>query len=124
MVEIHLRPVTLANYRDCLALQVEDAQTGLFAFNAKSLAEAYVNPTLTPLAIYDVAARSHEEPPMPMLGFTMVELAAGVGFIARLMIDRAYQRKRVWPGRDDRSNPPPAAIPRSGDDCDEPPRLP
>lgn len=34
MVEVHLRPVTLANYRECLALQVEDAQAGLVASNA------------------------------------------------------------------------------------------
>lgn len=93
MSEVHLRPVTLANHRECLALQVKDAQAGLVASNAKSLAEAYVNLTLTPLAIYDVAARGYEDPPTPMVGFTMYELAAGVGFITRLMIDRAYQRK-------------------------------
>lgn len=93
MNDIHLRPVTLANYRECLALQVEDAQSGLVASNAKSLAEAYVNPTLTPLAVYDVAARGYEDPPTPMVGFAMYELAAGVGFITRLMIDRAHQRR-------------------------------
>ena len=91
MSEVHLRPITLANYRDCLALEVEDAQAGLIASNAKSLAEAYVNPALTPLAIYDAAARGFEEPPTPMVGFAMYELAAGVGFITRLMIDRAHQ---------------------------------
>jgi len=93
MAKVHLRPVTLANYRECLALQVEEAQAGLVASNVKSLAEAYVNPTLTPLAVYDAAARGYEEPPTPMVGFTMYELAAGVGFINRLMIDRAYQGK-------------------------------
>jgi len=93
MSEVHLRPVTLANYRECLALQVDDAQAGLVASNAKSLAEAYVNPDLTPLAVYDVAARGYEEPPTPMVGFTMIEVAAGVGVINRLMIDRAHQRR-------------------------------
>ncbi len=83
----------LADCRECLALQVEDAQAGLTASNAKPLAEAQVNPTLTPLAICDVSARGHEEPPTPMVGFVMVELAAGVGFITRLMVDRAYQRR-------------------------------
>ena len=92
MAEVHLRPVTLANFRECLALQVEDAQTGLIASNAKSLAEAYVNPNMRPLAVYDAAARGFEEdPPAPMVGFTMIEMAAGVGFITRLMIDRAHQ---------------------------------
>ena len=93
MTEVHLRPVTLANYRECLALQVDDAQMGLVASNAKSLAEAYVNPALTPLAVYDVASRGYEDPPMPMIEFTMYELTAGMGFITRLMIDRAHQRK-------------------------------
>ena len=91
MAEVHLRPVTLANYRECLALQVGDAQTGLVASNARSLAEAYVNLNMTPLAVYDVAARGFEEPPTPIIGFVMIEMAAGVGFITRLMIDRAHQ---------------------------------
>jgi len=94
MAEVHLRPITLANFRECLALQVEDAQAGLVASNAQSLAEAYVNPNLRPLAVYDVAARGFEEDlPVPMVGFTMTEMAAGVGFITRLMIDRAHQGK-------------------------------
>ena len=68
-------------------------RTGLVASNAKSLAEAYVNPNMTPLAVYDVAARGFEDPPTPIVGFTMFEVAAGVGFITRLMIDRAHQGK-------------------------------
>jgi diamine N-acetyltransferase len=94
MVEVHLRPITLDNLSECLALRLDDAQTGLVASNAKSLAEAYVNPNLVPLAVYDAAARGWEkEPPVPMVGFTMYELAAGVGFILRLMIDEAHQGK-------------------------------
>ncbi len=57
MAEVHLRSVTLASYCECLALQVEDAQAGLAASNARSLAEAYASPMLTPMAIYDVAVR-------------------------------------------------------------------
>jgi len=30
---------------------------------------------------------------LPMVGFTMYEVTAGVGFILRLMIDRRYQRQ-------------------------------
>ncbi len=93
MTEVHLRPVTLANYRECLRLRVGEAQKDFVASNAQSLAEAYVNPTLTPLAVYDVAARGYEDPPAPMVGFTMYELAAGVGFIARLMIGEESQGK-------------------------------
>ncbi len=91
MANVHLRPVALTNYKECLALQLDPTQVGFVASNAHSLAEAKVNPTLTPLAIYDAAARGHDDPPVPMLGFAMYEIAAGVGFIMRLMIDRAHQ---------------------------------
>lgn len=93
MADVHLRPITLDNLGACLALQVSEAETELVASNAKSLAEAYVNLSLVPLAIYDAAARSYEQPTVPMVGFTMYELVAGVGFILRLMIDRAHQGK-------------------------------
>ena len=93
MTEVHLRPVMLTNYRECLRLRVATAQEEYVASNAQSLAEAYVNPTLVPLAIYDVAARGYEDPPVPMVGFTMYELAAGVGFITRLMIGMEFQGK-------------------------------
>ncbi len=91
MADVHLRPITLANYKECLALQLDPTQTAFVASNAKSLAEAKVNPTLTPLAIYDVAARGYDDPPVPMRGFAMYEIAAGVGYLMRLMIDRAHQ---------------------------------
>jgi len=91
MADVHLRPISLTNYKECLALHVDPTQTGFVASNAKSLVEAKVNPTLTPLAIYDVAARGHDCPPVPMLGFAMYEIAAGVGYIMRLIIDRAHQ---------------------------------
>jgi diamine N-acetyltransferase len=91
---VHLRPVTADNLAECLALRVADAQAAFVASNAKSLAEAYVNPTLVPLAVYGAAARGWEkDPPASMVGFTMYELAAGVGFILRLMIDQGHQGK-------------------------------
>ncbi len=91
MSNVHLRPITLTTYKECLALELDPTQVSFVASNAHPLAEAKVNPTLTPLAIYDAAARGHDDPPVPMLGFAMVEIAAGVGFIMRLMIDRAHQ---------------------------------
>jgi len=91
MADVHLRPVTLTNYKECLALQLDPIQAAFVASNAKSLAEAKVNPTLTPLAIYDAAARGYDLPPVPMLGFGMYEIAAGVGYILRLMIDHTHQ---------------------------------
>ncbi len=55
------------------------------------LAEAYVDSNLFPLAVYDVAACGYEQPEAPMIGFTMYEIIAGVGFIMRLMVDEKYQ---------------------------------
>ena len=49
--------------------------------------------TPIPLAVYDVAARGWIEPREPMIGFAMLELSAGVGFIERLMIDHRFQRR-------------------------------
>ena len=68
-----------------------DAQRNFIASNVKSLAEAYVNPTLHPFGIYD--AKAHYQANPIMVGFTMYEIVDAVGFISRLMIDEKYQRK-------------------------------
>jgi diamine N-acetyltransferase len=92
MVTVVLRELTPENVRECVSLTVAEAQTGFVASNAQSLAEAYVDAALTPLAIYDGAAlgapvlQDHR-----MVGFTMYERRAGVGFLMRLMIAEAYQ---------------------------------
>lgn len=88
---VHLRPVTAANFDECLGLQVDPSQRELVAPNVKSLAQAYVDPNLRPLAIYPAIAAGWVEPRDPMVGFAMYELAVGVGFIMRLMIDSRYQ---------------------------------
>jgi diamine N-acetyltransferase len=74
-----------------LNLEVSEWQKGLIATTTQSLAEAYVDPNLFPLAIYDAVACGYEQTEVPMLGFTMYELIAGVGFIMRLMVDEKYQ---------------------------------
>ena len=76
MAEVNLQPITLENYRECLSLQVEESQASFVATNARSLAEAKADPTLTPLAIYDREALGYLPPdiPVPMLGFIMYEL--------------------------------------------------
>ncbi|MEO0986095.1 MAG: GNAT family N-acetyltransferase [Cyanobacteria bacterium J06639_14] len=94
MVKVHLRKVTRENFRECLNLQVTESQKKLVATTTQSLAEAYVDPHLFPLAVYDAAACGYEQPEVPVIGFTMYEIAAGVGFIMRLMIDAKYQ----WQG--------------------------
>lgn len=93
MPEVHLRAITPDTVRECLALQVDESQARFIATNAKSLAEAQVNPAFVPLAIYDAAARGQAAPKQAMIGFVMYEVACGVGFIQRLMIDRGYQRQ-------------------------------
>jgi diamine N-acetyltransferase len=91
---VHLRRINSANISECLALRLEDEQAQFVASNAKSLAQASTNPARVPLAIYDSAARGFEfVPPVPMVGFTLYELTAGVGFILRLMVDRQHQGK-------------------------------
>lgn len=93
LTKVHLRRVTRDNYRECTALRVKESQAGFVATNVESLAEAYVNPTLVPLAIYEASMRGADPTPGTMVGFTMYEVAAGIGFILRLMIDRNHQGK-------------------------------
>lgn len=80
MAKVHLRKVTRENFRECLNRQIMESQRGLVAANTQSLAEAYIDLNLCPLAIYDAATCGYEQPEVPMIGFTMYELAAGVGF--------------------------------------------
>jgi diamine N-acetyltransferase len=91
MKTVHFRTVTAQNWRDCLALQLSQAQQPMVANNAASLAEAYINPTLLPYGVYDNATLGFEQPITPMVGFVMLEVTAGVGFILRLMIDQNHQ---------------------------------
>jgi diamine N-acetyltransferase len=93
VTKVHLRRITRDNFRECLELQVDDSQKGLVATTVQSLADAYVDSNLVPLAVYDAAACGYEQPNVPMVGFTMYEIVAGVGFILRLMTDCKYQRK-------------------------------
>ena len=93
MAKVHLRKITPDNFHECISLKVDESQKGLIASNTKSLAEAYVNSNLFPLAIYDAAVMGYEQPQLPMLDFTMYEIVAGIGFIMRLIIDCKYQQK-------------------------------
>lgn len=93
MAKVHLRKITLDNFQECISLEVNENQKEFLAPNVKSLAQAYVNPNLFPLAIYDAAVMGYIEPQLPMIGFIMYEIVAGVGFILRLMIDSKYQQQ-------------------------------
>lgn len=91
---VALRPITRENLRACLALRVAEDQAPYVAPNVQSLAEAYANEKLTPLAIYrgDVWCRE-PGPEDPMVGFVMYQVWDEVGFIMRLMVDAEHQRQ-------------------------------
>ena len=93
MAQVSLHEISANNRAECLELRVAESQSGWVAPNSESLQEAAANSNLVPLAIYDVMARGFEKPDLPMVGFTMYELSAGVGFIRRLMIDQRFQGK-------------------------------
>ncbi|MCJ8282361.1 MAG: GNAT family N-acetyltransferase [Rivularia sp. ALOHA_DT_140] len=93
MAKVHLRKVNLDNFQECVSLELDENQKKFVAPNIRSLAQAYVNPNLFPLAIYDAAVLGHEKPQLPMVGFIMYEIMGGVGFILRLMIDSKYQQQ-------------------------------
>ena len=93
VVDVHLRRVTPEIAPECRALRVDVSQARFIATNEASLAQAEKNPSLCPLAIYDGAARGYPRPSRPMVGFVMYEVDCGVGFIMRLMIDHAHQRR-------------------------------
>jgi len=94
MSGICLRPVTKSNFRACIALEVEPSQKGLVAPNVYSLAQAKVNALLTPWAVYDREVLGRDlRPDDAMVGFCMVQVMDGVGFVVRLMVDRRHQRR-------------------------------
>ena len=93
MTQVSLHKITEGNRANCLDLRVAPSQSGWVAPNSESLEEAAANLNLVPLAIYDAMARGFEKPDVPMVGFTMYELGAGMGFIRRLMIDQRFQRR-------------------------------
>ncbi|WP_407572483.1 hypothetical protein [Deinococcus altitudinis] len=95
MPPVHFRPITAANLSDCLSLQVDEAQREWIASNVKSLAQAYVNPFLQPYAVYEQGSLGFEEPVTPMVGFVVLEVSAGVGFLLRrfCQVNRAAGRR-------------------------------
>jgi diamine N-acetyltransferase len=85
-MEITLRPVTSREFPAMVRLKVAPEQEEFVAPNLYSIAEAYVEPTWTPLAIY-----AGEEP----VGFAMYGHDAGADrwWIIRFMIGAGQQGK-------------------------------
>ena len=89
---VSLKDVTVANFRDCVRLQVAASQRDYVAPNVHSLAQAYVNRRLTPLAVYDGSLFVRDPGPDDrMVGFAMYQVWDEVAFVMRLMIGEAYQ---------------------------------
>ncbi|CAF9913650.1 MAG: hypothetical protein GOMPHAMPRED_007987 [Gomphillus americanus] len=91
MPSVTLRPITKHNLAQCLSLRPNPDQIKLIASMEKSLAQAKERTELRPFAVYDSRSRGMEDPKEPVIGFVMYELAAGVGFIERLLVDREWQ---------------------------------
>jgi diamine N-acetyltransferase len=81
---IQLKKLTRANWEECIHLRVAASQQGFVADNLFSLAEAKIDRSLVPLAIYDGGT---------MVGFLMYgrDPEEGRYWIVRLMVDEKYQ---------------------------------
>ncbi len=81
---VSLRTITRENFRPVMRLSVGDAQKDFVADNWASVAEAYVEESFRPLAIY------HADEPV---GFAMYgyEDPPGRWWVIRLMIDQRHQ---------------------------------
>ncbi len=83
---ISLRPITRDNIAEVCRLRVAEDQEEFVSRNVSSIAEAYVEPTFRPLALY-----AGDD----LVGFTMYgqDESTGRWWVIRLMIDRPQQGK-------------------------------
>jgi diamine N-acetyltransferase len=83
---ITLRPITRDNISQCIRLGTTEEQKNFVAPNVRSIAEAYVEPSFVPLAIYADDT---------LVGFVMYGRDPQTGFdwVIRLMIDAQHQGK-------------------------------
>lgn len=85
MTVVQLRPITVDNWKACIALTVGPEQQVFVPSNLYSIAEAQFYPDAQPLAIYNVDG--------VLVGFVMYgrDVATGRWKIFRLMIDAFFQ---------------------------------
>lgn len=83
---IVLSLIDKSNWRECVNLQVTEAQRGFVATNSVSLLEATYEENLYPLAIYNDET---------MVGFVMYDFDQEIGLwgMCRLMVDQRFQRQ-------------------------------
>jgi diamine N-acetyltransferase len=86
MTMVSLRPITRANFHECLRLELPPEQARHVASNVYSIAEAFVEPGWQPRGVY-----AGDE----LVGFAMYgqEDATGRWWIIRLMIASAHQNR-------------------------------
>jgi diamine N-acetyltransferase len=87
MARVSLQPITLANWKTCISLSVDESQRDFVPSNLYSIAEAQFYPEARPLAIYNDSGT--------MVGFVMYgrDVVSGQWKIFRMMIDAAHQRQ-------------------------------
>jgi diamine N-acetyltransferase len=84
--DVVLKPITRDNWRECIKLEVDDAQKQFVAPNSYSLAEASFHPERVPLGVYASGQ---------LVGFGMYNTVFEYDalWIYRLMIDKRHQGK-------------------------------
>ncbi len=83
---LRLEAIDRHNFRDIVALSVDDAQKTYIASNLYSLAQAYVQPECVPLAVYE------KNEPVGFVMYAMDEDEREYS-IYRVMIDKRYQSR-------------------------------
>jgi len=83
-MNITLREITMANFRECLTLELDERQKNFVASNMYSLAEAKADGVSNPRAVY-----ADEQ----LVGFIMYDFNTDEkrGYITRLMVDKGHQ---------------------------------
>jgi diamine N-acetyltransferase len=85
-MNVSLREITPANFKECVNLKVADTQKSFVASNVMSIAQSKIYPTVSPMAVY-----ADEE----MVGFVLFGLDTDDNrfYLVRLMIDEKFQGK-------------------------------
>jgi len=91
MVDVTMRPVDQSLLDGVLGLRISHEQEDLVASVQKSLAQVAADPALRAFAVFDASQRGLERPTEAPVGFAVIEVRGGVGFILRVMVDQAQQ---------------------------------
>ncbi len=86
---VRFEPITVANWKACIALELDESQRDFVPSNLYSIAESQFYPEARPLAIFN----ANDEMIGQMVGFVMYgrDGVSGKWKIFRLMIDRQHQ---------------------------------